>query len=171
MNARDVPGRGRRADLEPCRARESGGTKCESQATGPRGRDHVGMQSHPVTDVEIESLQSHQRPTPTCTCPIRATMPWRTAADSIRARTACSSMDLSNGATTLANSAATIAPSHHRRPRVRDVDIGARMPQPDRALDGGLRRAGGLDQVHFNIPRECRRRRGTSTARLACVPL
>ncbi len=70
---------------------------------------------------------------PTCTTPIRASAPWRTAADSIRARTACSSMGLSNSAARLATSAVAIAPSHHRRLRVRNVNIDARMPQPDRA--------------------------------------
>jgi hypothetical protein len=71
--------------------------------------------------------------TPTCTSPIRATTPWRTAADSIRARTACSSVDLSNRAAKRTTSAVAIAPSHHRRLRVRNVNIDARKPQPDRA--------------------------------------
>ena len=71
--------------------------------------------------------------TPTCTTPIRATAPWRTAADSIRARTLCSSMDLSNGAARLTASAVAIAPSHHRRPasskhkhRRKDATVGSR---------------------------------------------
>src|SRR5262249_29592779 len=76
---------------------------------------------------------------PTCTTPIRATTPWRTAADSIRARTASSSLGLSNNAATLTNSAAAIAPSHHIRPRLLDVDINARMPQPDYAPEMTLR--------------------------------
>ena len=66
-----------------------------------------------------------------CTRPIRATASWRTAADSIRARTACSSVDLSNGAATLATSAVAIAPSHQPRPRIRNANIYASMPQPD----------------------------------------
>src|ERR1700722_1670155 len=89
--------------------------------------------------------------TPTCTTPTRATAPWRTAADSIRARTPCSSMDLSNSAATLTTSAVAIAPSHHRRLRVRNVNIDARMPQPDRApAVGRLRVADGVGQVCLN---------------------
>jgi len=61
-NARHVPGSGRRADPDPCWPRESGGANCESQTAGPRGRDHVGMQSHSRPKVEIESLQSQHRP-------------------------------------------------------------------------------------------------------------
>src|SRR5476649_1207531 len=86
-----------------------------------------------------------------CTSPIRATTPWRTAADSIRARTACSSMELSNSAAKLTTSAVAIAPSHHRRLRVRNVNILARMPQPDRApAVGRLRVADAVDQLRFN---------------------
>jgi hypothetical protein len=88
---------------------------------------------------------------PTCTTPIRATAPWRAAADSIRARTACSSMELSNGAARLTTSAVAIAPSHHRRLRVRNVNIHARMPQPDRApAVGRLQVADGVGQVCCN---------------------
>jgi len=68
----------------------------------------------------------------------------------IRARTACSSMGLSNSATRLATSAAAIAPpSHHRRRCVRNVTIEARMPQPDSALAGG-RRVEDAEHVRFN---------------------
>jgi hypothetical protein len=42
-------------------------------------------------------------------------------------------MDLSNSAATLTTSAVAIAPSHHHRLRVRNVNIHARMPQPDGA--------------------------------------
>src|SRR6185437_2361960 len=59
-------------------------------------------------------------------------------------------MDLSKGAAKLATSAVAIVPSHHRRPRVRNVNIDARMPQPDRAPAGEHRVADGLDQVRFN---------------------
>ena len=59
---RHLPGSGRRSDTQPCGPRESGGANCESQTAGPRGRDHVGMQSHSIPKVEIESLQSQQRP-------------------------------------------------------------------------------------------------------------
>jgi hypothetical protein len=69
------------------RARQSGGANCDSQAAGPRGRDHVGMYAQ-------SSLRSRSNPssringqTPMCTSPIRATAPWRRAAESIRART------------------------------------------------------------------------------------
>src|SRR6185437_13958519 len=62
VDARHVPRSGRRADPDPCWACESGGANCDSQATGPRGCDHVGMQSHSMTEVEIDSLQSQQRP-------------------------------------------------------------------------------------------------------------
>src|SRR5262249_13336142 len=61
-NARHVPGSCRRADPDPCWARESGGANCESHAAGPRDCDHVGMQSHSMAEIEIESLQSQQRP-------------------------------------------------------------------------------------------------------------
>ncbi len=89
--------------------------------------------------------------TPTCTSPIWATVPWRTASDSIRARTPCSSMGLSNTAATLTTSDVAIAPSHQRRPRIRNVNIDARMPQPDLAAAvGRLRVAGDVDQVRFN---------------------
>jgi hypothetical protein len=64
VSARDVPDSGGGADREPRWARESGGTNCEPQAAGPRGRDHIGVQSHSMTEVEIESLQSQQRPDP-----------------------------------------------------------------------------------------------------------
>jgi hypothetical protein len=48
-------------------------------------------------------------------------------------------MDLSNSAARLTTSAVAIAPSHHRRLRVRNVNIDARMPQPDPGrLLGGL---------------------------------
>ncbi len=91
---------------------------CESQAAGPRGFDYVGMQSHSMARVEIRipaaGATARRRRVPRS---IRATMPWRAAAASIRARTACSSMGLSNSAARLATSAAAIAPpSHHRRP-------------------------------------------------------
>jgi hypothetical protein len=43
----------------------------------------------------------------------------------------------SNSAATLNTSAVAIAPSHHRRLRVRNVNIPARMPQPDRGLAVG----------------------------------
>jgi hypothetical protein len=60
-------------------------------------------------------------------------------------------MDLSHSAATLAISAVAIAPSHHRRLRVGNVNIDARMPQPDRApAVGRLRVADGVDQVRFN---------------------
>src|ERR1700733_9316087 len=72
-----------------------------------------------------------------CTTPIRATAPWAPASDSIRARTRCSSMGLSNSAARLTTRAVVIAPSHHRRLRVRNVSIDARMPQPDRAAAVG----------------------------------
>jgi hypothetical protein len=74
--------------------------------------------------------------TPTCATAIRATAPWRTAADSIRARTLCSSTGLSNSAAMLTTSAVVIATSHHHGLRVRNVDIHARMPQPDHAPAG-----------------------------------
>ncbi len=153
---------GRRADADSCWAHEIGGANCESQAAGPRGCDRVGMQSHSMTEVEIKSSSRSNGQTPTCTCPIRATMPWRTAADSIRARTAFSSMGLSNSAARLTTSAAAIAPpSHHRRPRVRNVTIdagchsriareAAGRPDADVDLAGrcGFRRgAGGLPQL------------------------
>src|SRR5262249_48130513 len=89
--------------------------------------------------------------TPTCTSPIRAIAPRRAVADSIRARTACSSTDLSNTAARLTTSAVAIAPpSHHRRPRVRNITIDSRMPQPDRAPAGGRQAADGGDHVRFN---------------------
>jgi probable addiction module antidote protein len=47
-------------------------------------------------------------------------------------------MDLSHSAARLATSAVAIAPSHHRRLRVRYVNIDARMPQPDRGLGEGV---------------------------------
>lgn len=47
-----------------------------------------------------------------------------------------------------------IAPSHHHRLRVRNVNIHARMPQPDGApAVGRLRVAEGVDQVRFNRAR------------------
>jgi hypothetical protein len=58
-----------------------------------------------------------------CTAPTRATKPWRTAADSIRARTTCSSRGLSNSTAKLATSAAAIAPSHNHRLRIRKLTI------------------------------------------------
>src|SRR6185436_14290653 len=75
-------------------------------------------------------------------------MPWRTAADSIRARTARSSMGLSNSAARLATSAAAIAPpNHHRRPRVRNVTIDAGChSRIARQLPGV---ADGVDQVRL----------------------
>ncbi len=79
-----------------------------------------------------------------CTSPIRATAPWRTAAESIRTRTACSSVDLSNSAATLATSAVAIAPSHQRRPRIRNANIDTRMPQPDRESVCGRRIVDGI---------------------------
>jgi hypothetical protein len=79
-----------------------------------------------------------------CTSPIRATAPWRTAAESIRARTACSSVDLSNSAATLATSAVALAPSHQHRPRIRNANIDTRMPQPDRESVCGRRIADGI---------------------------
>jgi hypothetical protein len=82
---------------------------------------------------------------------------------SIRARTACSSMEVSNGAARLTISAVAIAPSHHRRFRVRNVNIHTRMPQPDRApAVGRLRVADGVDQVCFNRALKPRRRTATS---------
>src|ERR1700730_3992976 len=49
-------------------------------------------------------------------------------------------MGLSNSAARLTTRAMVIAPSHHRRLRVRNVSIDARMPQPDRvAAVGRLR--------------------------------
>jgi hypothetical protein len=60
-------------------------------------------------------------------------------------------MDLSNSAARLTTSAVAIAPSHHHRLRVRNVDIHARMPQPDGApAVGRLRVADGVDQVRFS---------------------
>jgi hypothetical protein len=60
-------------------------------------------------------------------------------------------MDLSNSAARLTTSAVAIAPTHHRRLRVRNVNIGARMPQPDRAPAAGRPRVvDGVDQVRFN---------------------
>jgi len=59
-------------------------------------------------------------------------------------------MGLSNSAARLATSAVAIAPSHHRRPLVRNVNIDARMPQPDRAPADGRRVADGVDQVRFD---------------------
>jgi hypothetical protein len=60
-------------------------------------------------------------------------------------------VDLNNSAAGLTTSAVAIAPSHHRRQRVRNVNIAARMPQPDRApAVGRLRVADGVDQVRFN---------------------
>jgi hypothetical protein len=35
---------------------------CEAQPAGPGGRDHIGMQSHSMTEVEIDSFQAQQRP-------------------------------------------------------------------------------------------------------------
>jgi len=46
-------------------------------------------------------------------------------------------MGLSNSAARLTTRAVVIAPSHHRRLRVRNVNIDARMPQPDRAAAVG----------------------------------
>jgi hypothetical protein len=69
-------------------------------------------------------------------------------------------MGLSNSAARLTTSAVAIAPSHHRRLRVRNVNIGARMPQPDRApAVRRLRVADGVDQVCFNraLKHLCRR--------------
>jgi hypothetical protein len=75
-------------------------------------------------------------------------------------------MDLSNGAARLATSAVAIAPRHHRRPRVRNVNIDARMPQPDRAPAGGHRVADGSaiqyvtpDERHFGREKEILARR------------
>jgi len=49
-----------------------------------------------------------------------------------------------------------IAPSHHRRLRVRNVNIHARMPQPDRSPTvGWLRVAVGVDEVRGPLNR-CR---------------
>ena len=62
MPATALPVSDRRADSDACWPRESGGANRESQESGPRGRDHVGMQSHSIPKVEIESLQSQQRP-------------------------------------------------------------------------------------------------------------
>ena len=82
--------------------------------------------------------------------PIRATMPWRTAADSIRSRTACSSMGLSNTAARLATSAAAIAPpSHHRCPRVRNVTIDAGCHSRIARRQAGVE-SDGVDQVRFD---------------------
>ena len=61
-NARHIPGSDWRADPEACRAHKIGGANCESQAAGIRGCDHVGMQSHSMAEVEIEALQSQERP-------------------------------------------------------------------------------------------------------------
>jgi hypothetical protein len=61
-NARDIPGTGRRADRDPCWASERGGANGESQAAGPRSRDHVGVESRSRPEVEIKSLQPQQRP-------------------------------------------------------------------------------------------------------------
>jgi hypothetical protein len=73
-------------------------------------------------------------------------------------------MDLSNSAATLTTSAVAIAPSHHHRLRVRNVNIHARMPQPDGApAVGRLRVADGVDQVRFTGPFE-------STAVYTSVP-
>jgi hypothetical protein len=74
-------------------------------------------------------------------------MPWRTAADSIRSRTAFSSMGLSNTAARLATSAAAIAPpSHHRRLRVRNVTIDAGCHSRTAPV-GGRPVTDGIDQV------------------------
>src|SRR5580698_7278463 len=62
MNSRDVPGGGWRAELNPCWVRESSGRNCKSQMTGPRRRDHVGMHSQSMTQVEIKSVESQQWP-------------------------------------------------------------------------------------------------------------
>src|ERR1700677_2628339 len=60
-------------------------------------------------------------------------------------------MGLSNSAARLTTSPVAIAPSHHRRLRVRNVNIDARMPQPGRAPAVGRPRvADGVDQVRFN---------------------
>jgi hypothetical protein len=60
-------------------------------------------------------------------------------------------VDLSDSAAKLMTSAVAIAPSHHHRLRVPNVNIHARMPQPDRAPTvGRLRIADAVDQVRFS---------------------
>jgi len=50
-------GSGRRFDTHPRWPRESGGANCRvANGPGHVGRDHVGMQLHSMTEVEIESL-------------------------------------------------------------------------------------------------------------------
>src|SRR4030095_8801187 len=51
-----------RVDREACWADDIGRSNSESQAGGIRGCDCVGMQSHSMTDIEVEAFQSHERP-------------------------------------------------------------------------------------------------------------
>jgi hypothetical protein len=60
-------------------------------------------------------------------------------------------MDLSNSAARLTTSAVAIAPRHHRRLRVRNVNIQQGChSRIARRLLGGFGFAGGVDQVCFN---------------------
>src|SRR5262245_60916523 len=61
-STRHKPCSGWRADPQACRADEIRRPNCESQAAGIRGCDCVGMQSHAMAKVEIEALQSQERP-------------------------------------------------------------------------------------------------------------
>src|SRR6185436_5283574 len=61
-NARQMPCSIWGVDPEACWADEIGRPYRESQPAGIRGCNHVGMQSHSIAEVEIETFQSHERP-------------------------------------------------------------------------------------------------------------
>src|SRR5690348_961961 len=82
----------------------------------------------PRSRSKSESRRNGQ--TPTRTEPIRASMPWRRAVDSIRSRTASSSLGLRKTMRLTMSAAANAAASHHRRARVPNATIDAGCHSP-----------------------------------------